>query len=337
MKRYGHLFERIVTFENLHQAAITAFRGKKDKPRVALFYFHMETELLKLQEELVAGAYQPRAFRTFTILEPKQRKICAADFRDRVVHHAICRVLEPIFEKSLIAHSYACRKQKGTHAALRKAQHLTRQYSYYLKCDIRKYFDSVNHHLLKRLLQSKIKDQRLLDLLDIIIDQPISDGALGKGLPIGNLTSQHFANLYLGELDHYLTDYLRIEGYIRYMDDFLVFSKSKCLLHRYLGEINHLLDEKLRLQLKSEATILAPVSEGLPFLGFRVYPQLIRLQGKNLHRFKRNVRKRERQYLRYSIDVDLLSQSVSSMIAHVSHADTCQIRKAIFADSFGLG
>ena len=337
MKRIGYLFEQITHLDNLFFAAQKAFRGKKSRPGVALFYFHLETELLTLQRELQKGTYQPRPFRTFTIFEPKQRKICAADFRDRVVHHAICNVLEPLFEKKLIEDSYACRKNKGTHKALKKCQRLAHQFPYYLKCDIRKYFETVNHDILKSLLVRKFKDQKVLELLNIIIDQLVPNGLPGVGLPIGNLTSQHFANLYLGELDHYLKDQLGIRGYIRYMDDFIVFSHSKAEIHEYLSEIYLFLQDHLALELKMESLFLAPVSEGIPFLGFRIFPDLIRLQGTNLQRFKRNVWKRENQYLKGKIDVALLSQSVSSMIAHVSYADTNQVRKSLFEGSFGIG
>jgi retron-type reverse transcriptase len=202
MKRYGHLFEQVVTFENLCLAAEKAFRGKKDKQRVATFYFHQETEVLRLQEELCSGTYQMRPYRVFEVREPKPRKICAADFRDRVVHHAICNVLDPIFEASSIYDTYACRRDKGSYAAVRRAHEFARRGRYYLKCDVRKYFESVDHAVLKALLRRKIKDETLLALLDRIIDHPIPDAVPGKGIPIGNLTSQYFANLYLGELDH---------------------------------------------------------------------------------------------------------------------------------------
>jgi retron-type reverse transcriptase len=234
MKRYGHLFEKVLAFDNLLLAAHKARHGKQDRISVARFFFHLEPELLTLQAELQSGAYRMRPYRTFAIYEPKRRQICAADLRDWVVHHAICHVLDPLFEASMIADTYACRRGKGTHAAVHRMQALARKMQYFLKGDVRKYFETVDRAVLKALLRRKLKDQALLVLLEHIIDHPIPGGVPGKGIPIGNLTSQYFANLYLGELDHFLKERLRLKGYVRYMDDLLVLSANKPCLHETL-------------------------------------------------------------------------------------------------------
>lgn len=337
MKRTGHLFEKITAFSTLWRAAHRAWRGKKDKRRIARFYFYLEPELLQLQQALLAGCYVPRPYRLFTISEPKQRRIAAADFRDRVVHHAICEVLEPLFERTLIHDTYACRVGKGNHAALKRAQQFMRRYPYYLKCDIRQYFASIDHEVLRRLLARRIKDRRLLALLDWIIDHPLPEHAPGKGLPIGNLTSQHFANIYLGELDHFVKDRLGVPAYLRYMDDFVLFDINKPRLHQHLAEIGRVLNGSLQLRLKAQATRVAPVTEGLAFLGFSLFPGTIRLQAKGLTRTRRRVRARERAYLAGEIDDRLLSASVDSMIAHMAHADTLSVRRQFFSGSMGLG
>jgi retron-type reverse transcriptase len=337
VRRTGHLFEKITAFSTLWRAAHRAWRGKKDNRRIAKFYFYLEPELLRLQQELQAGRYVPRPYRVFTIKEPKQRRIAAADFRDRVVHHAICEVLEPLFERSLIHDTYACRVGKGNHAALKRAQQFVQKYPYYLQCDISQYFASVDHQVLRRLLARRIKDWRLLALLDLIIDHPLPEHEPGKGLPIGNLTSQHFANLYLGELDHHVKDRLGVPAYLRYMDDFVLFEFTKPRLHQYLAEIRRFLKGSLQLQLKAQATRVAPVTEGLAFLGFRLFPGAIRLQARGLTRFRCRVRARERAYLAGEIDDRLLSASVNSMIAHMAHADTLSVRRQLFSDSMGLG
>jgi len=227
MKRYGHLFEQVTTFANLLLATKKAAQGKKTQQRVAYFLFHLETELFQIQDELQKGYWQPSPYRIFEIHEPKPRRISATDFRDRVVHHAICNILEPIFDQWLIYDTWACRPVKGNHAAIKRAQQFSRQYPYFLKCDIRHYFQSIDHEILKQLLQKIIKDAHLQALLNQIIDHPLPDSPLGKGLPIGNLTSQHFANLYLGKLDHELKDKQAIKGYLRYMDDMLLGSPYK--------------------------------------------------------------------------------------------------------------
>lgn len=322
--------------ENLLGAARKAFRGKKGKIPVARFYFHLETELVALQDELQTGRYQPRPLRAFIIYEPKQRKICAADVRDRVVHHALCHVLDPIFERSLIYDTYACRVGKGTHAAVRRAQQFARRHAYFLKCDVRRYFETVDHAVLKTLLRRRIKDARVLGLLDQIIDQPIPGGEEGRGLPIGNLTSQYFANLYLGQLDHLLKDHRRVKGYLRYMDDFVLFGDDKPVLYGHLQDVRTFLQDQLRLDLKEEALRLAPVTQGVPFLGFRVFPGLIRLGGAKWARFRRGVRRLEAAYQRGDLDEDALAAHTISRIGHVVHADTLAARRSCFEGSLRL-
>ena len=337
MKRQAGLFERIITFRNLLQAARQAARGKREKLAVAYFEFHLERELLTLQEELQTLNYRPGSFFTFEICDPKRRAICAAPFRDRVVHHAICNVLEPVFERRLIFDTYACRPRKGAHAAIGRAQQFARQYRYFLKCDVRHYFERVDHTVLKALLARLFKDVPLLTLLHRIIDQAPPGAEAGKGLPIGNLTSQHFANLYLGELDHYLKDRLPVKGYLRYMDDLLLFADDKPTLHPWLAAIGQFLQQNLRLELKEKATLLAPVTEGLPFLGLRIYPGVLRLNPRTLRRFRRQVRGRERAYRAGRLDLEKLTQSVASLYAHVAHADTLPLRRRLLQGSLDLG
>ncbi|MFK7844956.1 MAG: reverse transcriptase domain-containing protein [Rhodothermales bacterium] len=337
MKRSGHLFNKIVSLDNLLIAARKAFRGKKDKPRVAAFYFNLENEGVTLHQELIAATYEPRPYRTFTIFEPKERQICAADFRDRVVHHAICHMLDPLFEKSMISDTFACRVNKGTHAAVNRAQYFARRFPVFLKCDVVKYFASVDQAVLRNLLCSKIKDRRLLALLDQIIDHPLPGSSQGKGLPIGNLTSQYFANFYLGKLDHFVKDQMGVKGYVRYMDDFILFGESKYILKEQLLQIREYLENRLLLKLKDHALLMAPVAHGIPFLGFRIFPHLVRLDGRKWSKFRAAVRKREEQYMKGEIDEDELARSVLAMIGHVQHANTHEARKKFFAGSAYLG
>ncbi|MBM3776556.1 MAG: hypothetical protein FJW37_15555, partial [Acidobacteria bacterium] len=294
------------------------------------FYFHLETELLRLEEELQSGAYVPSPYRTFMVYEPKPRRICAADIRDRVVHHAICNLLETILEGFSIHDSYACRPDKGTHRAVRRAQVCSRRHRFFLKLDVRHFFETVDHACLKTRLRRKFKDMRLLDLLERIIDHPQPGGQPGKGLPIGNLTSQHFANFYLGYADHFLKDELGVGDYLRYMDDMLVFGDDKEELHRLLAAVRRFLQEQLSLELKEEAVVLAPVSQGISFLGFRVFPGLIRLQRAGWVRFRRRIQEREQAYRQGAIDEQGLVQSVQSLLGHLRHADTLRLRQDFF-------
>ncbi|MCZ0931660.1 MAG: reverse transcriptase/maturase family protein [Oligoflexia bacterium] len=330
MKRHSNLFDKIIETQNLYLSAKKAFRGKKLKPTVAPFYFNLENEILDIQRSLKEGSYQPLPYKLFKIYEPKERNICFAEFKDRVAHHAIMNVLEPVFERRLISGAYACRVGKGTYKALKKSQSLVRKYNYYLKADIRKCFESIDHYLLKILMRKIFKDKKLLSLLDVIISHQPPYTETGKGLPIGNLTSQHFANVYLGELDLFVKHKLKAKGYIRYMDDFILFSNDKNQLNVFLKRVRAFLSEKLQLELKEKATRISPVSEGLVFLGYRVFRGLVRLQRARLVRFRRKMAKLEKKHIKGKIREEDLINSMRSVIAHVSHGNTRNVRNKVF-------
>lgn len=337
MKRYGGLFEDIISFENLLLAAKKALRGKKKKNAAAGFYFDLEKEIIKLREELISGDYTPAKYSVFTIYEPKKRKICACSFRDRVVHHAICNLIEPIFEKIFIYDNYACRKDKGVHKAVKRAQYFALKNTCFFKMDITKFFNSVDHVVLKNLILRKIKDKKLLELFNKIINQGVPDNFEGKGLPIGNLTSQYFANFYLNELDHFVKEKLEIKGYVRYMDDFLIFENEKQKLKEGFILMKDFLDSKLKLALKKSALLLGQVSFGIPFLGFRIFPKTIRLERKKWVRFTRRIKKLEKLYMAGAIEESKLNHSVESMIGHICHVNTLSARKKLFENSMSLG
>ena len=330
MKRRGGLFEEVCSYKNLLKAARKAMKGKKDKKPVARFYFNMEFILLEMEKELVEGLYKPGSYRCFYIYEPKERYICSADFRDRVVHHAICNVLEPEFERWFIYDSYACREKKGSHRAIRRVKLWSRKASYFLKTDVRKFFESVDHKVLKELLRRKFKDKRLLSLLECIIDHPVPGHAPGKGLAIGNLTSQWFANFYLDPLDHYIKEELGVKYYIRYMDDILMLGHDKPALHELKTEIKEYLQTELKLDLKEKASIVAPVMEGIPYLGFRIFPGLIRLKHEGLVRFSRKYRKKEKLYLQGEIEEGEFIRSACSLLGHIQHGNTYRMRQSFF-------
>ncbi|UCE08222.1 MAG: RNA-dependent DNA polymerase, partial [bacterium] len=234
MKTYKHLFEKIISFENLLVAAQQAGQGKGKKKNVMRFNFVREDNLVQIQQELINKTYQPGAYHAFRIFDPKPRLISAADFRDRVVHHALCNIIEPIFNKGFIFDCYANRKGKGTHAGIRRAQAFLRGNRFVLKCDIKKYFPSIDHEILKQEIRRKIADPETLWLIDTIIDgsneqEFVYDFFPGddlftsqerrKGLPLGNLTSQFFANLFLSRFDHFVKERLKVKYYARYVDD----------------------------------------------------------------------------------------------------------------------
>jgi len=276
------------------------------------------------------------AFHQFEVREPKIRKICSSNFRDRVVHHAICNLLEPILERRLIFDTYACRTGKGAHSAMTRAQAFCGRYHYFLKCDIRKYFESIDHDVLKKILRRHIKDARLISLIDKIVDHQAPGTIPGKSMPIGNLTSQHFANSYLSELDHYLKEKKQLHGYVRYMDDFISFSDSKEVLHALLVDIRKFVSRELKLELKESVTRIAPTTEGVPFLGFRIFKNLIRLQRPNLIRLRKNFKRREKQFLNGELDQKKFTNSMRSMFAHISYGDTLALRRKEFIESKSL-
>ena len=333
MKRHGHLFEKITSYENLFCAFKKAFKGAGKTAEACAFHFALEPELLKLKEELVQGTYNPRPYHYFKIYDPKERTISVAPFRDRVVHHAVVGVLEDIYEPCFIFDSYATRKGKGTHKALARARRFLKKNGYYLKTDVAKYFDSADHGILSDLLKRKIKDRKTLDLVRrIISNSDQSRGQrCGRGLPIGNLTSQFFANVYLNPLDHYIKDELGIKYYIRYMDDMVVFSESKEELKKVLAKMKTFLLEKLDLALHANVTAINHRIHGLPFLGFRVFPNLVRIKPENLKRIKKRWQKRETDFLNGRINETQLADCVRAMWAHMDHADSYGLRRQMTA------
>lgn len=345
MKRTSNLWPEVVSWDNLVSAARRARRGKRFKAGPLLFEHDVEAELLRLQAELTDGSYSPGAYRAFIIHEPKRRLISAAPYRDRVVHHALCRVIEPIFERTFLGCSYANRTGYGTHRALRRFTRLLRSSDWVLRCDIRQYFPSIDHEILKGLIRRKIKCRPTLELIDRIIDgsnqqEPVDnpwfrgDTLLTgmerrRGLPIGNLTSQFFANVYLNSLDHLVVEQLRTPGYVRYVDDFALFGDD---LHRLIELRDQIVEHlyRLRLRLHPAKTQLFRTAVGASFVGFRVLPDRIRIRSENLRRARRRLRRYQAGYRRGELSPDELTKRVRSWIAHLEHADTWRLREEIF-------
>lgn len=330
MRRAGNLFERVVAFDALCASARRAAKGKRLSRDASRFLLDLEPQVLAIQRELLDGRYQPGPYRTFVITDPKRRTISAAPFRDRVVHHALCAALEPVLERYAIFDSYACRRGKGTLAAVRRAQHHARRHARFLKLDVLHFFETADHGILKALLRRLVKDARLLDLVDRFVDLGAPGSPSGQGLPIGNLTSQHFANLYLGPLDHFVKDALRAPAYCRYMDDLLLFDDDEGRLRRTRQAVTHFLEESLNLRLRDPATLSGPVRIGVPFLGFRIWPGLVRLDRARARRFRRHVRARTRELTRGIIDSAAFHDSVGSLIAWAEQADTRGFRTSFF-------
>lgn len=287
---------------------------------VAEFCADPEPRCLELRSELSAGAYTPGAYHTFLLLDPKPRLISAAPFRDRVVHHSLSAVIEPQLERHAIHDSYACRVNRGLHRAVERAERFTRRYSAYLKLDVHHYFETIHHETLKAQLRARFKDDRLLALCDQIIDHGAPGSSVGRGLPIGNLTSQHFANFYLSYLDRFIKQTLRVKGYLRYMDDLLLFADDFETLRGWRAEVQSFVSSELQLSLKPRAERLDWVRSGVPFLGLRIAPHATRFdQGR-----KRRLRARLHhlnQLHAHEIDEPTIA-SASSLYAWARLADS---------------
>jgi len=331
VKRIGYLSEELCSFQNLHKAFRRAFGASGRHQEACEFHFHLEKELLRLKEELEDNTYQPSPYRYFEISDPKKRTISVAPFRDRIVHHALVGILEPVFEKRFIYDSYATRKEKGTHKAIRRAQEFMKKNYFFLKTDVAKYFDSISHDILMELLRTKIKDENVLILAERIIRNSDTSREIqeGVGLPIGNLTSQFFANVYLDPQDHYMKDKLGVKYYIRYMDDMVMFSDSRNELKSLLKQMRFFLRDRLKLVLKERVTQINTRLHGLPFLGFRVFPNLLRIRQENFRRLKGRMRQREKEFENGLISEETFVMSVRSMFEHIGFADSLNLRRSL--------
>lgn len=311
---------------------------------MAAFEHDLEENLLRLQEELLTGTYRPGPYRSFYVHEPKRRLISAAPFRDRVVHHALCQVIEPAFERSFIADSFANRVGKGTHRALDRLQQLTRRFPFALQCDLRQFFPSLDHEILFATLARQVLDPDVRRLIRLILDSgrgvlseeysmvyfPGDDlfaAARPRGLPIGNLTSQFWANCYLNPFDHFVKRELRCPGYVRYVDDFVLFAEDKATLWAWKDAVVERLT-RLRLTIHTGAQPL-PVIKGLPFLGFVVYPHRRRLKRRKGVYFQRRLRGLVAEVEAGAAPLEKLTASVRGWINHLAHGNTVGLRKAV--------
>ncbi|WP_217352449.1 reverse transcriptase domain-containing protein [Candidatus Viridilinea mediisalina] len=334
MKTYRQLFHHVYAFENLYLAYSAARRGKRGRREVARFSARLEDNLFQLEAELQNGSYQPGPYRHFYIHEPKKRKISAAPFRDRVVHHALVNVIEPIFERKFIHDSYACRVGKGTHRALDRCTQFVRRHRFVLQCDVAKFFPTIDHAILRAILGRTLADSQLLQLCERIIasgagilDSERSlhwfpgDDLLAplrpQGLPIGNLTSQFWANVYLNELDQFVKRELRCRAYVRYADDFLLFHDDKPTLHQWMRELRAFTAERLRLLLHPQKCHVFPTQSGVPFLGFHHFATHRRLKRPSVVRFRRRLRRLQLAYAHGAISLDKAGASVQSWCARV--------------------
>ncbi len=313
-----HIFESVASPETLFIAWDEFMRGKRNKEDVLSFERDLEENIFALSQELRGGTYRHGIYKSFFITDPKQRHIHKALVRDRIVHHALFKVLNPIFEPSFIFDSYSCRTGKGTHKAVNRLRIMLRRASrnnmktcWVLKCDIKKFFFSVDHPILLSLIRKKTSDEKLFSLVQNIVE------SFPDGLPIGNLTSQLFANIYMNELDQFIKHQLHVRHYIRYTDDFILIDLDKDILVSYLEKITAFLRKKLNLELHPKKILFRKYTQGIDFLGYVEFPKYRLLRTKTKKRMIRNAMR------------GLSEQSLASYLGVLEHANAKTLSKEL--------
>lgn len=342
IKEVSMYYEMMYEFDRLYEAWKKCRRGKLQKTEVIQFELNLSEELVKLQRELKEKTYRIGNYYKFTIYDPKKREIQALPFRDRIVQHNLCdNILGPLMERHLIYDNSACRKGKGTHFALDRLSGFFREYykrygaeGYCLKCDIHKYFDSIDHKVLKTRLHRVVKEEAAYKLLEQIIDS--YEKTPGKGLPMGNQTSQWFALYYLDGLDRVAKEKYRMKYYTRYMDDCIILCRDKEYLKQCLSAMKYYVEEELLLEF-NEKTQLTTIKNGVDYLGFRFYltdtgKVIRRLRTSSKRRWKRRLKKMERQYREDEITFEEISRSVASYKGHLKHGHTYRLKRKVFHD-----
>lgn len=349
MKTVKNIYEKIYDFDNIYNAYLNARKGKRFRDEVLRFSSNLEENIIDIQNELMWKTYTVGRYRQFVINDPKTRLIMALQFRDRVVQWAIYRQLNPIFDKRFIFDSYGCRDGKGTLAAVNRLQYWLKQTYrrdddyYYLKLDISKFFYSVNHDILMDILGKTIADADVLDLLRTIVSSESNEGLPNgfiadcypadkagelSGLPIGNLTSQMFANIYLNELDQFCKHTLKIHYYIRYMDDIIILSKDKKELHRFKDEIEQFVNDRLGLCLNNK-TAIRPVSMGIEFVGYRVWSSHKKMRKKSVLKMKRRIREVKHLYKVGRLDITQVKATMASYFGLLKNCNSFNLRKKL--------
>jgi retron-type reverse transcriptase len=346
MKRHYNLYHEIYSWKNLLYAWKRARKGKRLHISASLFECHLDEELTQLRASLLDESYISAGYTSFTVHEPKRRKISAAPFRDRVVHHALCNILVPIFERKFIYDSYANRVGKGTHAALDRCTYFMRRYPYVLPCDIQQFFPAIDHEILKSRLAAVIGDTQVLRLCGKIIDSgkgildseyrprffPGDDlfaSLRPRGLPIGNLTSQFWANVYLNPLDQFIKRNLKCTAYVRYVDDFLLFANDLPTLNHWKVAIIDFLVH-LRLTIHENRSHAQEINNGIPFLGFTIFPEHRRLRRSKGISYRRHLGTLYRNYRSQRASRKDMDVSVRAWIGHAQHGDTWGLRTRMF-------
>ena len=349
MKPITNLYCKICSFEMLYIAYLNARKNKRYREEILRFSSNLEENLLKIQRELIDHTYKTGEYRKFVIVDPKERLIMALPFEDRIVHWAMYLVLNPIYNKQYINDSYGCIIGKGAHSATKRLQYWLKQAHrkedryYFLKMDISKFYYRVDHQVLLDIIHKKIADQEVMALLDEIINsestafglppgvgiEETDERLFDRGMPIGNLSSQMFANIYMNEVDQYIKRELKVHYYIRYMDDMIILSNRKTELHELKEKVECFLNERLKLDLNHK-TCIRPVMLGIDFVGYKVWNTHIKLRKSSMKRMKRRLNHMKRQYEQGQVELAKVSETVASYKGMMQHCNSYNLRKKFF-------
>jgi len=352
------MYKKLTSFRNLYFAYKDCLKRKRNTKSAQEIEPIYENILWRIKRELENKTWRPRPYRAFVVKEPSFREIFAADFQDRIVHHALCRIINPILEPTFIFHSYACRKKKGTHLAVKNLQKSLLECSkngqqvYFLKADIKSFFASIDKEILIRIIENKIKNNDIIWLIkEIVLNNPakgaikVGDlslfnkipkdkslfwGSERKGLPIGNLTSQLFANVYLNSLDQFVKHILKIKYYIRYVDDFIIIDASARKLENYIKRIDGFIEDNLFLHLHSGKTFIKGAGTGIDFLGYIIRSDYILVKKRVVNNFKKKIFEAERKLTAGEyLNCDLFKAVINSYFAHFDHANAHKLKEKI--------
>ena len=324
MIRANNIIEQAAAPDNLRLAFWKARKGKAHSKQVEHYQLCLDENLMGLRDGLLAGKVPVGDYRYFKVFDPKEREICASAFREQVVHHALMNICHPVFERYQIFDSYASRPGKGVYAALDRAKLFTRKNGWFLKLDVRKFFASIPHRVLKGQLYRLFKDHRLLSIFRQLIDSYTASP--DSGLPIGNLSSQYFANHYLAGLDHFIKEKLHCKAYVRYMDDMVLWHKDK----EWLIEAHHSILEyvETRLECELKPMLLNKTEKGVPFCGYLVFPYFVRLNQRSKRRYLKKLKHLDKMYHSGEWDEATCQRRALPLIAFTKHADTLAFRKS---------
>jgi len=315
-KKYRNLIEKITSIDNLRKAFASTSKGKKETFNYLEFKEYSEANLIDIQKELKENNYKIGKYNVFTIYEPKAREISALSFKDRIVQHAIHSIIEPIFEKSMLPYSFACRHSKGTHSAVKHVQSMLRKhkFKYYLKTDFKKYFPSIDRLILHDLIKRKIDCSGTLDIIKEILPEN------GKGIPIGSLTSQLFGNIYGTEVDRFIHFKLKKLYWARYMDDIVILGNNKDELSNIFKEIVDFSDKKLRLKISKWR--ISETSKGINFVGYRIWSNFKLIRKDSVRRAKKKIK----NFAKNNDNLNL-KKFKASWGGHIKWADTYNLKK----------